>query len=439
MGRRNRHRLGEFFGPLPVASLSPRRGIHVRALATTFESVSRSLCLRLCAAVCAVVSLAVAPANGAGGDGAPIYAVTGGMGDARISERDPRSLAQRGPAIRLDKWEFVAGLSPNGSLLALTAMNASPRSIRFLDVVRKRWRGGAVPLPTLGAGAVRWANDRTVIVLGERPDALRAVYVDAERRRVVRTVRIPGHLEAHYAEPTPAGMALLLRPLAFRQMGPVLVGVIRPSGAVKVVEIDRIVAGYVERARRPALIADPATSRAYVFGGLDEPVAEVDLRTLTVTYRTLRGIGPLAGTLGSDRHGTWVGPGRIAIVGFDDSRTATLRLGLSLVDTRTWRLRRIDRASDFMARSGELLLGLRPDGSLVAFGVDGSRRFTLAEQAFQVGAVAANGRYVYGYNLAPGSKGTALVVDVRAGAITSWTQAPPFGSVLSPGFVVPGA
>jgi hypothetical protein len=401
--------------------------------------VSRSLCLRLCAAVCAVVSLAVAPANGAGGDGPPIYAVTGGMGDARISERDPRTLGQRGPAIPLDKWEFVAGLSPDGSLLALTAMNASPRSIRFLDVVRKRWRGGAVPLPTLGAGTVRWADDRTVIVLGERPDGLRAVFVDAERRRIVRAVRVPGHLGAQYAEPTPAGMALLLNPLTWRQLGPVLVGVIRPSGAVKVVEIDRIVEGFVERARRPALIADPTMSRAYVFGGLDEPVAEVDLRTMAVRYHTLRGVGPLSGTLGSDRHGTWVGPGRIAIVGFDDSRTATLRLGLSIVDTRTWRLRRIDRASDFMAKSGELLLGLRPDGSLAAFDVNGRRRFTLAEQVFQVGAVATNGQYVYAYNLAPGSKGTALVVDARAGGISSWPQAPPFGSVLSPGFVVPGA
>ena len=140
-----------------------------------------------------------------------------------------------------------------------------------------------MPLPTLGMGAVRWTDDRTVIVLGERPDGLWAVFVDAERRRIVRTVRVPGHLEAQYAGATQAGMALLLRPLVFRQMGPVLVGVIRPSG------------------------------------------------------------------------------------------------------------------------------------------------------------VASNGRYVYAHNLRPGSKGTALVVDARAGAISSWPQAPPFGTVLSPGFVVPGA
>ena len=207
--------------------------------------------LVIAAAACAVP--AAGPSAQILPDGAPVYAVTGGMGDARISERNPRTLGQRGPAYPAREWEFVSGLSPDGSLVAATAMNASPRSIRFLDVARKRWQGGAVPIPTLGTGAMRWTDDRTVLVLGERPDGLRAVVVDAARRRIVRTIRIPGHLEAQHAEPTQAGMALLLRPLAFRQIGPVLVGVIRPSGAVKVVEISRILSGYVERSRRPAL------------------------------------------------------------------------------------------------------------------------------------------------------------------------------------------
>ena len=392
--------------------------------------------------LCALAACAV-PAAGSSApilaDGAPIYAVTGGMGDARISERNPRTLGQRGPAVPLGKWEFVAGLSPDGSLIAATAMNASPRSIRFLDVVRKRWHGGAVPLPTLGTGAVRWADDRTVIVLGERPDGLRAVVVDAERRRIVRTIRVPGHLEAQYAGPTQAGMALLLRPLVFRQMGPVLVGVIRPSGTVKVVEVDRIVSGSVERSRRPALIADPSSSRVYVFGGLDEPVAEIDARTLAVTYHALRGPRPLGNTLGVERFGTWLGPGRIALGGWDDSNVDTVRLGLSIVDTKTWRLRRLDHDADFFAKSGDLLLGLHLDGSLAAFAHDGQWLFDVAEPVFNLGTVASNGRYVYAHNLGPGSKGTALVVDARGGAISSWPQAPLFGAVLSPGFVVPGA
>jgi hypothetical protein len=399
--------------------------------------VRRLLLFGIALAACALPA-AGPSAPPATGDGAPVYAVTGGMGDARISERNPRTLGQRGPAISLGKWEFVSGLSPDGSLVAATAMNASPRSIRFLDVARKRWQGGAVPIPTLGMGAIRWADDRTVLVLGEKPDGLRAVVVDTARRRIVRTIRIPGHLEAH-AEPTQAGMALLLRPLVFRQMGPVLVGVIRPSGAVKVVEVDRIASGHVERSRRPTLIAYPSSARVYVFGGLDEPVAEVDLRTLAVSYRVLRGPRPLADTLGTERFGTWLAPGRIAIGGWDDSKTQTLRLGLSLVDTKTWRLRRIDRDAEFFAKSGDQLLALHMDGSLAAYGLDGRRRFDVGEPVFSLGAVASNGRYVYAYNLAPGSKGTALVVDARAGAISSWPQAPPFGSLLSPGLVVPGA
>ena len=363
-----------------------------------------------------------------------MYAVTGGMGDARISERNPRTLGQRGPAVPLGKWEFVAGLSPDGSLLALTAMNASPRSIRFLDVVRKRWHGAAVPLPTLGTGAVRWADDRTVIVLGERPDGLRAVFVDAERRRVVRTVRIPGHLEAQYAEPTPAGMALLLDPLTWRQLGPVLVGVIRPSGAVKVVEVERIVSGSV----RAATPADADRRR--------DDVARLRLRR----PRRARRRGRPA------HHGSHVphatrsqSTGRYARLRparhLDRTRsyrdraasttpsTATLRLGLSIVDTRTWRLRRIDRAADFLAKSGDLLIGLHADGSLAAFGLDGKRRFSVGEQVFQVGVTASNGRYIYAYNVFPSTKGSALIVDAQAGATSSWQQAPLFGSVLSRG------
>ena len=392
--------------------------------------------LVIAAAACAVP--AAGPSAQILPDGAPVYAVTGGMGDAQVSERNPRTLGQRGPAIPLGKWEFVSGLSPDDSLLALTAMNAEPRSIRFLDIVRKRWRGGAVPIPTLGAGAVRWADDRTVLVLGERPDGLRAVVVDATRRRIVRTIRIPGHLEAQYAEPTQAGMALLLRPLVFRQIGPVLVSVIRPSGAVKVVEISRILSGHVERSRRPALIADPTSSHAYVFGGLDEPVADVDLRTMKVMYHALRSLRPLPDTLGTERFGAWLAPGRIALGGWDDSKTDTLRLGVSLVDTKTWRWKQVDSDADFFAKSGDLLLALRMDGSLGGYGLDGRRRFSVAEQVFSLGALASNGRYVYAYNVWPAPKGSALVIDTKAGGARSWAQPPILGAVLSPGLVVPG-
>jgi hypothetical protein len=377
----------------------------------------------------------VQPAISAGGDGFPVYAVTGGSGETWISRRNPRTLGQLGPAVPLGTWEYVAGLSPDASLVALITPNASPVSMRFLDVVRMRW-GKTVVIPYWSA--VRWIAPRRLVVLGEHPDGLRGVIVDAERGRIVRQIRVPGHIDAEYAEPTPAGMALLLSPLTPRSMGPVLVGVIRPSGAVRVVEISRIASGHVERSRRPTLIADPSTARVYVFGGLDEPVAEVDLRTLAVSYRVLRGPRPLADTLGTERFGTWLAPGRIAIGGWDDSKTQTLRLGLSLVDTKTWRLRRIDRDADFFAKSGDQLLALHMDGSLAAYGLDGRRRFDVGEPVFSLGAVASNGRYVYAYNLAPGAKATALVVDAQAGAISSWRQAPPFGSVLSPGLVIPG-
>ena len=420
-----------FFGPAPAGGGLTRPGDRSRHGHADPARVRRLLPVAIALTACALPAAAPS-APVPSGDGLPVYAVTGGTGDASISRRNPRTLGQLGPAVPLGEHEFVAGLSPDGSLLALVSANGRPPSIRFLDVVRMRWRGTAV-IPYWSA--IRWIGPRSVLVLSERPDGLRAAIVDADRAQVVRRTRVPGHLEAQSAEPTPAGTALLLRGLVPRAMGPVLVGVIRPTGVVKVIEISRILSGHIERSRRPALIADASSSHAYVFGGLDEPVADVDLRTLTVKYHTLRGPRPLGSTLGADRFGTWLAPGRIALGGWDDSKTETLRLGLSLLDTKTWRLKQIDRDADFFAKSGGLLLGLHMDGSLGAFGLDGRRRFSVAEQVFSLGAVASNGRYIYAFNLAPGAKGSSLVVDARSGAL-SWPQAPPFGPVLSPGLVL---
>lgn len=395
----------------------------------------RLLALLLAIAACAL--LAGGSSAQPAGEGLPVYAVTGGAGQAEISRRSPRTLARLGPAVRLGTWEHVAGLSPDGSLAAFVAPNDRPMSMRFLDVVRMRW-DRAVTIPYWSAA--RWLSPSTLVLFGEHPEGVRAAIVDAERGRIVRETRIPGHLDGEYGDPTPAGLPLLLRPLTFRYMGPVLVGVVRPSGAVRVVEVSRILTGYAQRSRRPGLVADPSRSRAYVFGGLDEPVAEIDLRTLAVKYHALRGPLALEGTIGADRRGVLLAPGRMAIVGFDESQSRTFRLGLSLVDTSTWRLRRIDRDADFLAKSGDLLLGLHLDGSLAAFGLDGRRRFEVAAQVFQVGTVAANGRYVYAYNLAPGARGSALVVDGHSRGELAWARPPLFGPVLSPGLVVgPGA
>jgi hypothetical protein len=252
-------------------------------------------------------------------------------------------------------------------------------------------------------------------------------------------VRVPGHLEAQHAEPTAAGLAMLLLPLEWRPMGSVTIGVLRPSGGVKLIDIDRIRVGFAERSRRPTVIADPSSTHAYVVGGLDEPVADVDLRSLSVRYRTLAGgPRPLGDTLGSNRFGDWLAPGRMVVGGWDDSKAATRRLGMSVVDTRTWRLTRIDPRADFFAKNGDLLLGLHLDRSLSAFGQGGGRRFSVAEQVFELATVATNGRYIYAYNLPPNAKGPTLVVDSSSGR-PSWRQAPLPGAVLSPGLWMPGS
>ena len=202
--------------------------------------------------------------------------------------------------IPLDKWELVGGLSPDGSLLALTAMNASPRSIRFLDVVRKRWHGAAVPLPTLGTGTVRWADDRTAIVSASGPTAFAPSSWTPTRRRIVRTDPHTGPSRgavrrAHTGWNGAAAAPASLPPDGARARG------CHPSVGRREGRRGRPHPVGVHRSDRaaPRSIADPSSSRAYVFGGLDEPVADVDLRAMAVKYRTLRGgPPPLMDTLG---------------------------------------------------------------------------------------------------------------------------------------------
>lgn len=379
-----------------------------------------------CAATAATASTAAQPA------GAPVYALTGGPDDASISQRNPRTLAQVGPAMPLREWGFSPTFSPDGSLLATLALNSRPPTIGFFDVRRMRWQR-SVELPPTGLAAVRWVDERTVLVLRERPAGLRAIAVDAERGQIVRRSRVPGHLEQEYVEPTAAGTALLLRPPAARGAWPARLGVVRPSGAVKLVKLSRILLGSANREiRRPALVADPVGGRAYVLGGLDEPVAEIDLRSLRVSYHELRGLQALPNTVGSDRRSVWIGGGRLALVGFDDSKTETLRLGLSILDTRTWRLRSLDRAADFLVGAGDLLLGLHQDGTMAAYGLDGRRRFSRPEPFFQIGAVASNGRYVYAHNLPGASGASAVVIDARSGSIVARPTVPALNLLLSP-------
>jgi hypothetical protein len=153
--------------------------------------------------------------------------------------------------------------------------------------------------------------------------------------------------------------------------------------------------------RYPGLAVDAAGGRAYVVGG-GEPVAEVDLRSLAVTYhqpaRPISLLGRLRAwlqpaahakgpVLGSTRRVIWLGNGRLAVTG-EDGRpgrdgVVVHPAGLTLVDTRTWSLETLHRdATTATVAAGSLLASSDgfpdlPGIGLRGYDLDGDRRFHL--------------------------------------------------------------
>jgi hypothetical protein len=385
------------------------------------------------AAALAVLPLAPgAPAPG--GDaapsdsGRPVYATTGSGPDRSLTRRDPVSLAQVGAALALDESASPAGFSPDGALLAFVAWAADVPALRLVDL-RELRPAGAVELPRTGTVEVWWTGPRRLLVLAEQPDGLRALVVDAVTARIERTTRLAG---THFGDRrtggvTRAGTAILLGP----DGGSAQVAIVAPAGGVRLVRLGRIRAGGTGRdRRRPTLVVDPAASRALVIGGLDDPVAELDLRTRRVAYHRLHGRAALPGTTAVERNAIWLGAGRLALTGWDGNGETTRRLGLTVVDTRTWRARTLDRDADFLWVASGLLLGQRPDGTVAAFSLGGAPRFTVGEPWLSaVIPVVGNGRYLYLSGL---PDGRTLVVDAASGRELDRPYVEGLGELLSP-------
>src|SRR5262249_22001268 len=153
---------------------------------------------------------------------------------------------------------------------------------------------------------------------------------------------------------------------AVRKIGPVRLAIVSSARSPRIVTLERIREGAIDREiYRPSVVADPTADKAHVVGGLREPVATVNLRTLAVSYRR-----PFPSADGSDVSGTermtvWLGGGRFAVAGFDNG----------------WRARTLDPDTDFFCVAGHSLVGHHVDGILVVVGYDGVRRLTLTPPA----------------------------------------------------------
>lgn len=323
-----------------------------------------------------LAALVLAPA--AGSAVAPrVLGIEWAGSSSRLAWFDPGTMrmlpgAKAPLAWHVGSWSF----DPARSRLAIGGSGAV---LRLVDTRRLRVLGDVRLAPGGDyVGGVSWLrSDRLLAFVGRTGDATLAV-VDPLHRRTIRTVPL-GRPVASIGR-LPDALVLLLRPPD--GVGPARLAVVDANGGVRSVTLDRIAigspldveSGKIVQVRSAGLAVDPAGT-AYVVAA--EGIAQVDLRTLAVTYRTPpRTLAKLLN--GPQRTARWLGGGLVAVSGVEyataNGATTATPYGLRLLDVGSWTLRTLDPdAQGFAAGDGFLVAQGRDDA--IGYGVDGRERF----------------------------------------------------------------
>jgi hypothetical protein len=264
--------------------------------------------------------------------------------------------------------------SPDRRWLALG--NGTDASIQLIDLLRMK-QVGVVKLGLDGwVTFLSWQGGYLFAVVDGETDRAVAV-VDPVGRQVLRRHRLNRAILG--AQAGPGTVVLVTGPR--NHIGPIELTVVGGKGmsSVPVREIaggwetENDSSGYRARQATPGLAIDAPGKRAVIVPA-GRTVAEVSLSNLAVRYHTLSEPVSLLQRLrnwlepaaeakvieGPQRKAVWLGDGLIAVTGTNytvstrengDPDVAAEAAGLSLIDTRTWAIRKIDdEASDF-ARS----------------------------------------------------------------------------------------
>jgi hypothetical protein len=356
--------------------------------------------VRLAVLVLAVVALAV-PLSAPGEHASPekttgtVLAIESSRGGDFLVRVDANSLRPVSKRLALGGHAYAWSLSPDGRRLALGVDRA--HGVRIVDLRRMK-RIGRIQTWSGGIAALAWLAPRRLV--GWEPAGL--FLLDPMARRRLPSPQTPGDVLISQR----AGSRLVLLAATPMQVGAAQLAIVGADGAVRTVRLDRIRAGTGpttdssrDEGYRPALVLDPA-GQAYVVGaGKNEPVAEVELESLSVTYHELKRERSLITRLrnwlepaaeakvplvGSWRSGLWLGEGKIAISGYDSvpagpQSVETRPAGLSVIDTNDWTTRMIDADASHAAFAGGTLLATYEGRGLSGFNPDGERRYRLFE------------------------------------------------------------
>jgi hypothetical protein len=313
---------------------------------------------------------------------------------SELARVDPLTLKARSRLLRLASGSaWITALSPNRKHVAASG-GLGTASVELVDLRRMRSRG-VIDLEM--DGDLRFLSWEHGLV---------AVVDDYERRAVVtidpgsRTVTARHPLDGTIlqVESGVAGQVVLL--LGPREgIGPLRLAV-AGGKSMTVAAVPNITGGTsVERdgddirAREviPALVVDRERRRALVYS--EGTVVEISLDDLTaathdvsepvLVWRRFRDwLEPTAQAKiveGYYRSGEWIGEGRFAVSGMDFSEEENTAAGLSIVDTESWTLRKVDDGATEVAVSGDTLLtfGYHTADGVRGFDLAGHERFHL--------------------------------------------------------------
>jgi hypothetical protein len=337
----------------------------------------------------------------------------------RLYAVDPRTLRpRRDRSAPINGHAFGWSFSPDRSRLA--AGSDVTAELRLYDLKRLRVLGDVDLVEPSVHGlvyATTWASRSRVLAAVVSPgccglgDTVVSA-VDASSRRVLWRRDLQGSLQAGASYR--GGFVLVLGPKY--AIGPSRLVVVARSGRLRTAPLGQISSGwqrsgggtrFVSHQWNPGLALDAASGRAFVVQA-GAPLAEVDLRRLSVRYHELAEPISLLGRLrdwlepkaeakamqGPERRVVWLGNGRLAVTGVDyqalvDSKGQEQELdtptGLKLIDTRNWSVRRLDHTTCSITFSG---------GVLFAFGTSwDSRTSTMSGSGLT--AYDAGGRELY--------------------------------------------
>lgn len=287
--------------------------------------------------------------------------------------------------------------SPDGRRVAVGVEEAL--GIRIVDAVRMR-RVASIGTRNGQIRALAWLTPSRIVGAEETG----IFVVDPIARRLVSARAAEGQVLAVGRTAT----ALVLLSAPDDGIGFARLATLGADGSYRTTELRQVSAGFrypaesgdpLGEERVPGLAVDPGGGRAYVVGA-GGPVADVDLQSLAVSYhepaRPISLVGRLRNwlepkaeakgpLLGSVRRALWLGSGRLAVTGQDGrpgrDGVVTHAAGLSLIDTRTWKVETVQRDATAATMAGGTLLASAvgypelPGIGLRGYDLDGDERF----------------------------------------------------------------